>query len=267
MRLAFWLRAPFLGLAWVARRAGQHLRARGDAGKPAAEAAHLEIEVLEREKGPVVRLRGEAGVAEANTLDAFALRLLARRPACVTFDLSELDFISSLGMGVLAAYRHAAVRAGTRVCLVAELRPAVHEALHKTELLGLFETVGSVRASVKAPPGAQDSRARDPNVVDVQRSYGVTWGQLVELERHLETLLEGAQQAGARCRCFTDVDRVFGPLRNELAGLVGFAGKYHRHPILGTAGAYEVAYWTLYDAVAGSVAGRAGSANEAPVKQ
>jgi hypothetical protein len=134
-------------------------------------------------------------------------------------------------------------------------------------LLELFEAVGSMKPCDKPAHCAPDSRARYPNVVDVQRSYGVTWGQLVELERHLEMLLEGARLAGARCRSFTDVDRVFAPLRNDLAGLIGFAGKHHRHPILGSAGAYEVAYWTLYDAVAGLVSGRASGAKEAPVKQ
>jgi hypothetical protein len=33
--------------------------------------------------------------------------------------------------------------------------------------------------------------------------------------------------------------------------LVGFMAGQSRHPILGSVGAYEVAYWRLYDAVAG----------------
>jgi hypothetical protein len=89
-----------------------------------------------------------------------------------------------------------------------------------------------------------------PNVNDVQRTFGVSWGQLVELEPQLEVLLGRGRQAGARCRTVADVDRGFGPLRNELAALIGFAGKHHRHAVLGSAGAYEVAYWKLYDAVA-----------------
>jgi hypothetical protein len=47
------------------------------------------------------------------------------------------------------------------------------------------------------------------------------------------------------------VERAFGPVRNELTGLVGFAGKHQRQPILGSVGAYAVAHWKLYDAVAG----------------
>src|SRR5262249_35830854 len=147
------------------------------------------------------------------------------------------------------------------------LHPAVREALDRVELLGLFETVGGAKACIGQGPVAADSRTLYPNVNDVQRSYGVTWGQLVELEPQLETLLGQARPAGARCRTFTDVDRVFGPLRNDLAALIGFAGKHHSHPVLGSAGAYEVAYWKLYDAVAGLLPGRAAGAHGAPEKQ
>jgi hypothetical protein len=94
-----------------------------------------------------------------------------------------------------------------------------------------------------------------PNVNDVQRTFEVTWEQLVELEPRLETLLERVRLAAAGYRTYTDVDRVFGPFRNELAALVGFAGKHFSHPVLGSTGAYEVAYWKLYDAVVGSLPG------------
>jgi hypothetical protein len=60
-------------------------------------------------------------------------------------------------------------------------------------------------------------------------------------------LLGRARLAGVRFQTFADVDRIFGPLRNELAALIGFAGKHHRHPVLGSAGAYG----ELYEAVAG----------------
>jgi hypothetical protein len=56
-------------------------------------------------------------------------------------------------------------------------------------------------------------------------------------------------------------------VKNELAGLIGFAGKHHRHPVLGSVGAYAVAYGKLYDAVAGLLPGRAAGVQEAPQKQ
>jgi hypothetical protein len=105
-----------------------------------------------------------------------------------------------------------------------------------------------------------------PSVNDVQRTFGVSWSQLVELEPQLETLLGQVRLADPRNRTFTDVDRIFGPLRNELAALIGFAGKHHSHPVLGSSGAYEVAYWKLYDAVAKLLPNRAAGAQEAPAK-
>jgi hypothetical protein len=96
-----------------------------------------------------------------------------------------------------------------------------------------------------------------PSLDDVQRMHGVTWAELVEREPEIESLLWQARSAGARCRSVADVNRAFGPLRNELAGLLGFNGKHHRHPVLGSIGAYEVAYWKLHYAVAGFLPSRA----------
>jgi hypothetical protein len=90
-----------------------------------------------------------------------------------------------------------------------------------------------------------------PNYRDLERRHGVTWQGLVELEPRLAELLWQARQAGANCRCWSDVERAFAPLRDALSKLIGFAGKKRWHPVLGGVGAYEVAYWKLYDAVAG----------------
>jgi hypothetical protein len=120
---------------------------------------------------------------------------------------------------------------------------------------------------IRPDAGVEDSQTMYPNVNDVQRAFGISWGQLVELEPQLESLLGRAWPAGTNCRTRSDVDRVFGPLRNELAALIGFAGKHHSHPLLGSVGAYEVAYWKLYNAVVGSMPGRAGGAAEAPEPQ
>jgi hypothetical protein len=109
----------------------------------------------------------------------------------------------------------------------------------------------------------EDRQTMYPNVNDVERTFGVSWDELVELEPELETLLGRVRLAGARGWTIADMDRGFGPLRNELAALIGFAGKHHRHPILGSVGAYEVAYWTLYDAVARLLVG----VEEAPAKR
>ena len=106
-----------------------------------------------------------------------------------------------------------------------------------------------------------------PNFRDMERLSGITWQDLVELEPRLGDLLWRARQAGVGCLCWSDVDRVFSPFRNAVAELVGFAGHNHRHPVLGGTGAYQVAYWKLYDAVAGLLPGSAGGTAEAPEKQ
>jgi anti-anti-sigma factor len=90
--------------------------------------------------GLAIRVKGEATVEAAGALLSGLLAPAARRPAVVTLDLSELRSISCLAMGVLVAYRRGVVRAGGRVCLAQELRPAVREALARAALLDLFET-------------------------------------------------------------------------------------------------------------------------------
>jgi hypothetical protein len=90
-----------------------------------------------------------------------------------------------------------------------------------------------------------------PHFRDMEHLWGITWGELTALEPRLEELLWAAQAASATCRRWSDVNRVFAPIRNTLTELVGFARRHHRCRVLGSVGAYEVAYWKLYDAVAG----------------
>jgi hypothetical protein len=106
-----------------------------------------------------------------------------------------------------------------------------------------------------------------PNFRDLERQSGVTWHELVELESGLAELLWEARQACVTCRRWSDVGRAFAPIRNTLTELVGFARNNRWHPVLARPEAYQIAYWRLYDAVAGLLPGRAGGATEAPEKQ
>jgi hypothetical protein len=90
-----------------------------------------------------------------------------------------------------------------------------------------------------------------PNFRDLEIDHGLAWPDLVALEPKLAELLWRARQASVACRRWSDVERAFAPVGNELTGLIGFAGKHQRHPVLGSVGAYAVAHWKLYDAVAG----------------
>jgi hypothetical protein len=91
----------------------------------------------------------------------------------------------------------------------------------------------------------------NPKVSDLERAHGVTWGELAGLEPRLLELLWQARAAGAGCRTREEAGQAFAPLRNAVAELVGFRGRHHRHPVLGSVGAYEVAYWRLHEAVSG----------------
>jgi hypothetical protein len=93
-----------------------------------------------------------------------------------------------------------------------------------------------------------------PNINSLERAFELTWGELIALEPRLNELLWEARAAGAGCRHREDVERVFVPFRNALADLIGFRGSHHSHPVLGSVGAYEVAYWRLYEAVCGPLA-------------
>jgi hypothetical protein len=85
----------------------------------------------------------------------------------------------------------------------------------------------------------------------MESAHGVTWGELAGLEPRLNELLWQARAAAAGCRCREDAHRVFAPFRDAVAELIGFLGRHRDHPVLGSVGAYEVAYWRLYHAVFG----------------
>jgi hypothetical protein len=88
-----------------------------------------------------------------------------------------------------------------------------------------------------------------PRAQDVERERGVSWRQLADLEPRLYPLLWRAREEGAACQNWHQARRVVGRIQSELTDLVGFLGQHQRHPILGTVGAYEVAYWKLYESV------------------
>jgi hypothetical protein len=95
-----------------------------------------------------------------------------------------------------------------------------------------------------------------PNVRDLERSHGITWNELADLEPGLPQLLREARQASLFCRQWSDVERLFAPIRAAVVEMVGFASSNCRHTVLGGLGAYQVAYWKLYDAVAGLLPSR-----------
>jgi hypothetical protein len=85
---------------------------------------------------------------------------------------------------------------------------------HVVMLTSLFEVVDAAEACAGPGPVAEKTRGPFPKGNDVQRTDGVTWGQLVELAPQIQELLWRARVAGANCRTSLDVERAFGPVKN-----------------------------------------------------
>jgi anti-anti-sigma factor len=110
-------------------------------------APRLTVEVCDRGDDALVRLKGDAGYLEAEVVSVALLSLCARRPALVTFDLGELESISSLALGALVGFCRNAGRWGGRVRLVAPW-PRVREMV---EAAGLLDDEDSRAGSGASP--------------------------------------------------------------------------------------------------------------------
>jgi anti-anti-sigma factor len=97
----------------------------------------LEVVIQDTPTETIVRLKGEASMLTAGALEAGLLPVISRRPAVVTFDLSDLRSISSLAMGILVRCRRVVVRAG-QARLAPTLRPEIAEALASAGVMDLF---------------------------------------------------------------------------------------------------------------------------------
>src|SRR6516164_6647098 len=105
--------------------------------------AALQVQTIESPQGVVVRLQGEAGYLDADTLHLPLLALLAQRPALVVFDMEQLAFVASVVMGALVRFRRSQIVHGGKVVLAA-LQPSVLESFQAARLLELFESADTV---------------------------------------------------------------------------------------------------------------------------
>ncbi len=107
----------------------------------------LDIERRDEQRGDihahVVKLSGDAGVREGHELSLLMPHLAADRPAVLVFDVSDLTFISSLGIGELVALTTALKKYDCRVSLAGPRREiqSVFDRSRLTELLESFDTV------------------------------------------------------------------------------------------------------------------------------
>ena len=99
--------------------------------------APLKIDVVEENGLVVVKLAGEVGLAVSN-LDNEFTKVTVSRPTVVIMDMSEVLFVSSLGMALFVNLRNTLNRRDGR--MFAFGAPAkVMDAFHRAKLDALFE--------------------------------------------------------------------------------------------------------------------------------
>jgi anti-sigma B factor antagonist len=108
----------------------------------------LRFEIQDLPGHTLATVAGNAGVAGVADLDRGLMRLSAARPKLVVFDLSELAFISSLGLGSLVAFQRGLQRAGGRAALT-RLQPAVSEMLKHARLDTVFQVYDTVEEATR----------------------------------------------------------------------------------------------------------------------
>ena len=110
----------------------------------------LKVQTVAHPDGTViVQLAGHADIAGAGVLERNLTFLSAKHPKHVIFDLSAVEFISSLAMGVIMQFRRGCTTWGGRVTLAAAQAMVFaafkHAGLHA--LLPMTETVAAALAS------------------------------------------------------------------------------------------------------------------------
>ncbi len=103
----------------------------------------LEFQVTKQGDAAVMKIVGAASMAEAERLREAIEELVAQCPPVVVLDLSEMDFICSLGLGAIISGHLKCRHHHGQIRLVAPT-PAVRELLEMTrltKLFGIYDTV------------------------------------------------------------------------------------------------------------------------------
>jgi anti-sigma B factor antagonist len=115
----------------------------------ASSARTLRIEIEPRGECAVVRLSGSATMDVAGDLQDRLFALLDTGTRRVVLDLSDLDFISSVGLGGIIA-AHLRCRHCSGMVQIASPKPAIRELLTVTRLDRLFPIHDSIESAVAA---------------------------------------------------------------------------------------------------------------------
>jgi len=101
----------------------------------------------------VVRIKGDANVANVDEMERQLRPVAAIREPLVVFDLSELSFVSSLGISVLLNLQRG-IRARGGVVRFAAPRQVIREVFKRCRLDAVLELYSSVDEAIADP---QDS--------------------------------------------------------------------------------------------------------------
>jgi anti-anti-sigma factor len=111
----------------------------------------LQVESKKKGKAVVVAIRGDAGMAFVGQLQQELSRVLEGKPELVVLDLTDLAFISSMGMGTLVNFRNGVGKVGGTVKLAA-LKPLLAESFRRARLTEMFEIHDNVDAALASKP-------------------------------------------------------------------------------------------------------------------
>ena len=112
--------------------------------------AKFQIEIVDVPQGKLVRLKGDVAAEEADFLKSQLMPVLNKRPKLVVFDLTDLRFIASAGLGTLAAIRRSLVSSGAKGRLAA-IPEKLHEVMRLSGMTQLYAVFATVEQALAAP--------------------------------------------------------------------------------------------------------------------
>ena len=115
----------------------------------------LAATIIDLDCGVLVRIEGYAGIAGLEKLQFAFTLVIARRTPLAVLDLSQLTFISSLGMGQLVRLSRDLGRWKGRVRIV-NCPPAIREALEVARLLDFFQFHATIDEALSSPGSERD---------------------------------------------------------------------------------------------------------------
>jgi len=96
------------------------------------------VDLQQHDDAVVVKMAGDASVGSIGELERQFTKIQAMKPQLVVLDMSELNFIASIGMGTLVALQRATGRHGGKVKLAC-VNENIRGALARAALDKVFE--------------------------------------------------------------------------------------------------------------------------------